>query len=427
MGVVILLALAGGLAIIAGLTLNSAKRDGYLGPAGPVPMRGHRRKVVWLTDLIIVAFTAFGVLWPLVVTPVTVRAGVEALPPPRDLVPWSYKWDPILGSSTSGGLWTLGLAVAAVVIGTLWWRATVESSPGFPLQYTPPEGLGPVQMEYIRTESVPAKSLTATLLYLAERRVISLTQTDRAGWSIRGIADEAQWDLLDPVSRRGVAALRVNTPGSEFRADGTAMAGKQLNRATINIAEAVQDWAFDNDLMVKTRSEWWIRGANLVALVLALEGFALWLFPATMWGIPFAMFFGVTARGWLSGVGARRTLAGRELWSRAGGFHRMLTTDSAEPRFDFAVRKDLYTAYIPFAVAAGVAPPWWAKKYEAAMGEPAPQPDWYDTTMLGADGFSGGTGGPDFDSFESALSSSIGAYTISASGSGGSGFGGGGS
>ena len=105
----------------------------------------------------------------------------------------------------------------------------------------------------------------------------------------------------------------------------------------------------------------------------------------------------------------------------------MLTTDSAEPRFDFAVRKDLYTAYIPFAVAAGVAPPWWAKKYEAAMGEPAPQPDWYDTTMLGADGFSGGTGGPDFDSFESALSSSIGAYTISASGSGGSGFGGGGS
>ena len=31
----------------------------------------------------------------------------------------------------------------------------------------------------------------------------------------------------------------------------------------------------------------------------------------------------------------------------------MLATDSAETRFDFSARKDLYTAYVPFAVAAG--------------------------------------------------------------------------
>ena len=352
-------------------------------------------------------------------TPVTMRAGVEVLTPSRDLLPWSYKWDPILGNSTSGVLWMLGLAVAAAVIGTMWWRRTVESSPGFPLQYAPPEGLGPVQVEYIRTESVPTNSLTATLLYLAERQVITLTRTGEGTWTIRGIADKAQWDLLDPVSRRGVAPLRVDTPGSEFTAGldvylspwamrrldelgvldpETVEAGKQLNRAKTNIAQAVQDWAFDNDLLVKKQSKWWIRGANLVALVLALLGFALWvfpaklledippedatlvipqwwLFPATMWGVPFAVFFGVTARGWLPGVDSRRTPAGRELWSRAGGFHKMLATDSADSRVDFAARKDLYTAYIPFAVAAGVAP-LWAKKYESAMEMPAPWPDW---------------------------------------------------
>jgi hypothetical protein len=347
-------------------------------------------------------------------TPVTMRAGVEAPAPPRELLPWSYRWEPILGRTTSGVLWMLGLAVAAAVIGTTWRRRTVEPSPGFPLQYAPPEGLGPVQVEYIRTESVPTNSLTATLLYLAERQLITMTQTGEERWTIRGIADKAQWDLLDPVSRRAVAALRVDTPGSEFTVGSdvylspwakcrleerglladheTVEAGKQLTRAKINIDHAVQAWAFDNKLLVKKQSHRWIRGANLVALVLALLGFALWvlpatlledippadarlaipqwwLFPATMWGVLFAVFFIVTARAWLPGVRFRRTPAGRELWSRAEGFHRMLATDSAESRFDFAGRKDLYTAYIPFAVAAGVAP-LWAKKYEAAMGMP---------------------------------------------------------
>ena len=59
-----------------------------------------------------------------------------------------------------------------------------------------------------------------------------------------------------------------------------------------------------------------------------------------------------------------RTPAGRQLWSQVGGFHRMLATDSAESRFDFAARKDLYTAYIPFAVAGGAAAAW-AAKYQA--------------------------------------------------------------
>ena len=49
----------------------------------------------------------------------------------------------------------------------------------------------------------------------------------------------------------------------------------------------------------------------------------------------------------------------------------MLVTDSAEARFDFAARKDLYTAYLPFAVAAGAAA-LWAKKYQAITGLPAP-------------------------------------------------------
>ena len=57
----------------------------------------------------------------------------------------------------------------------------------------------------------------------------------------------------------------------------------------------------------------------------------------------------------------------------------MLATDSAQTRFDLAARKDLYTAYVPYAVAAGVAA-LWAKKYETTMAAPAPQPVWYDSS-----------------------------------------------
>ncbi len=367
-------------------------------------------------------------------TPVTVRAGVDVPTPPQTSLPWSHAWDPILGQSVTGVLWIAGLTVVAALGALLWYRTTVEPSPGFPLQYAPPEGLGPVQMEYIRTESVPTNGLTATLFYLGDRGMIELRQVNDEHWKVRGLVDIAEWDRVDPVSRKVGIALKVNRPGTEFEAKKTVKSGEKLNKAKTDMAKAAQKWAFDGGLMVKRRKELWVRTANAIALILAVLGFIRWGFPTTMWGLPFAAFFVLTARSWIGGVGTRRTAAGRELWSRAGGFHRMLATDSAETRFDFGARKDLYTAYVPFAVAAGAAA-LWAKKYETAMGTPAPQPGWYSSSSTTGWGFAGGSGGGNFDSFESALSSSIGAYTASqsssgggggSSGGGGGGFGGGG-
>src|SRR5204863_6947290 len=103
----------------------------------------------------------------------------------------------------------------------------------------------------------------------------------------------------------------------------------------------------------------------------------------------------------------------------------MLTTDSAEARFDFGARKDLYSAYVPFAVAAGAAA-LWAKKYLTETGTAAPQPDWYHSTTPYAYGMVGSSGAS-FDSFDSTLSSSLSAYSASqsSSSSGGGGFSGG--
>ena len=133
----------------------------------------------------------------------TVRAGVDVPTPPRISLPWPYTWDRILGQSVTGVVWVAGLTVAFGLGAFLWYRTTVEPSPGFPLQYAPPPGLGPVQTEYIRTESVPKNGLTATLFYLAERGLIDLRQVNDKQWNIRGIAEPRRVGRRRSGQRRG--------------------------------------------------------------------------------------------------------------------------------------------------------------------------------------------------------------------------------
>ncbi|TXI41974.1 MAG: DUF2207 domain-containing protein, partial [Mycobacterium sp.] len=332
-------------------------------------------------------------------TPVTLRAGVEVPTPPRAELPWSVRWDGVLGRSVPVVVWLLGLTAAAGLGGFLWWRTTVEPSPGFPLQYAPPKGLGPVQCEYIRTEKVPDEGITATLFYLAERGLLSLNQTGAKKWAVHTVGESGAWADVDSVSVAVGSALGLNHPGGAFNANGGVSAGKKLTAAKQVMETGVRQWALDEGLIAKHRVEWWLRFANVVALVVAFFCFLRWGFAITLWGAPFAVFFLLTTPAWRPGVGMRRTAAGRRLWSEAGGFHRMLATDSAESRFDFAARKDLYTAYIPFAVAGGAAAVW-AAKYQAATGQPPPEPGWYHTTS-GHGWTSSGSGGANFDSFES--------------------------
>ena len=150
-------------------------------------------------------------------TPVTVRAGVDVPTPPRISLPWPYTWDRVLGQSVTGVVWIAGLTVAFGLGAFLWYRTTVEPSPGFPLQYAPPPGLGPVQTEYIRTETVPKNGLTATLFYLAERRLVDLRQVNEKQWNIRGTAERGAWADVDPVSVAGRLGAEGDEGGHRIR------------------------------------------------------------------------------------------------------------------------------------------------------------------------------------------------------------------
>ena len=152
-------------------------------------------------------------------------------------------------------------------------------------------------------------------------------------------------------------------------------AGKTLQSLKTSIATVTDTWATAAGVQSPARSE--RLGRTLVGLS-ALLAVALTFFPlgSSLFVIPFAAFT-VGAIGLLvPGVGRRRTLLGRDVWSKAGGFERLLSTDSAKDRFDFSGKRELYTAFIPFAVAFDCADRW-ARKYEKATGAEAPIPSWY--------------------------------------------------
>jgi uncharacterized membrane protein len=103
----------------------------------------------------------------------------------------------------------------------------------------------------------------------------------------------------------------------------------------------------------------------------------------------------------------------------------MLSTPSSKQRFDFSGRQELYTAYIPWAVAFGCADTW-AEKFRTEVGAEPPVPAYLAGYYVGA--HTGDSVSQMVGDFDATVNSSIAAYaaTQSHSSGGGGGFSGGG-
>nr|WP_249361885.1 DUF2207 domain-containing protein [Gordonia araii] len=364
---------------------------------------------------------------------VAVLADLDMAPPKRTTVPWSVRLDPVLGRSLPLVILILLVSAIGLGIGLFWtWRSR-EEIPLLPVMFEPPTDprtnttLSPVQTYYVTRETSPVKGLTATLLFLAEQKLVHIVREDNGDFTVVSDADAQRWSQADPVSQAVGRKLGITDTGRTFKADGSVDAGEKLQGAQSSVTEAVKIWGVQSGAI--TRSAFETIGRTLVGLGLILCGvlFLFKLYPFSLVVLPLAAFVIGGIGLMLPGVGTRRTLLGRDIWSRAGGFERLLSTPSNKERLDFSARKDLYTSFIPYAVAFGAAAAW-ANKYRMAMGTEPPTPSWI-VTPHGAPVSAMLLSGPGgIDSFESSLSSSISAYTASqaSSSSSGGGFSGGG-
>jgi hypothetical protein len=357
-------------------------------------------------------------------TPVTVRTGLDIRTPKADTLPWPGWLDPVLGRHPVLLGLVLVLAALAGAGGFALTRSTREKTPPYPLMYAPPDGIGPAQAEYILTEKVSDKAFVATMMYAAEKGAVKLDQDGRT-WTITGTGDNAAWGQVDGVTQLAGQSLGVVGTGESFVASPKSVsAGETLKRVLASFRSSTTGWARTSGLMAPSG----LGGFGFFVL-LAVWGLTIWLGAFNPFNLSalalipgaFAVFgLGV---GW-AGAGTKRTPTGRDLWSRVGGFHRVLSTPSSVDRFDFSGRKELYTAYLPWAVAFDCADQW-AKKYRIETGEEPPAPAYF----VGYNGaHTGNYVSQMVDSFDSAVSSAISSYqaTQTSSSGGGGGFSGGG-
>ena len=359
-------------------------------------------------------------------TPVTIATGLDmATPDPGHSVPWTGRWDRVLSSHLPLLILVLLAALGATAFGSVLGAKSREKAPGFPVLYAPPEGIGPAQAKYILDETVDRSTYVATLMHAAERGAVDLTHNGDA-WTIRDKAGPQGWAGLDPVTTDSAHIL--GGPGSSFTASKKDVsAGLRLKDELARFDSSVETWAKTSGNMVSS-------GLGGLGGVLVLAGFGAML-VAAIWN-PFSMTalglipggFAVGAVSLMAtGSGTSRTRTGRDLWSRVGGFRRMLATPSSKQRFDFSGRKELYTAYVPWAVAFGCADEW-ASKYRVEVGEEPPVPHYFAGAYAGthtADYVNSMVG--DFSStVDSAISSYNATQSSSSSSGGGGGFSGGG-
>ena len=365
-------------------------------------------------------------------TPVTIKTGLDMpTPPAGDALPWTARWDGVLGRSVVTTGIVAVLAVLAGAWGWMWRRRTWENDPAFPLVYAPPDGIGPAQGAYVLNESVGRDQFVATLLQAAEKNAIDL-ERDEESWTLRR-AERGTDAELDPITDSVLRSLHIEKDGKLKIAKGHVKTGHTLDTAQDAFMRSVASWATKEKLVSSiprvTRHGVYGLLALVVAVAICLFGIFDMSLAAAIPGAYGAMTLGLLG----DSSTTSRTRAGRRLWSEVGGFRRVLATDSGSARFDFSGRKELYTAYIPWAVAFGCADEW-AKKYRIETGEEPPLPT-YGSMATGGDSspispaaftasFGAAVGGA-IGAYSSSLASSSSSSSSSFSSSGG-GFSGGG-
>ncbi len=355
----------------------------------------------------------------------TVRAGLPSPPPPTRSVPWPWYLDPLLGTSGGDLLLVLAAALVAAFAGLALLFALRERKPAFPVRFSPPAGVGPVQAVFVCDEDVGDNDVAATIFHLGNAGLARVVTKSRS-WTVTATDQltPERLESIDPVGRATVDALGIAAPDLQFRASGGRAAGELLEHAHRDNQRACVAWSRHERLTRISVTGWLGRVVFVVGLVLTLIGFFGRVTPTAWSVVPIAFLVTSTLAGvWRKGATRRRSRAGREMWSRVGGFRRVLATPSSELRFDFAARHDLFLPYLPYAVAFGVAKEW-AAKFELETDEDAPIPKWLsdESNRRRPAGVVTVT-----NSFSATVRSTIGAYQSGPSGSGGSGGSGGGS
>ncbi len=296
------------------------------------------------------------------------------------------------------------------------------------VQFTPPPDVRPGQLGTLVDEHADVRDVTATIVDLAVRGYLRIEQVggpdvrdrDRDWRLVR--TDTPDGDLLDFEHRllTAIFADRSDVLLSDLR---TTFASS-LARVQSLLYEDVtaRGWFTGNPRSVRGR--WVAAGLGIVVLGVALTGL---LAARTHWGLVGLPVIGVGLLvAAVSRAAPARTASGTAVLAQTEGFRRYLATAEAD-QLRFEEGEDLFSRYLPFAVAFGLTERWTRIFTElAARGVALPVPAWYVGTW-GYGGFWAGASAfeRDLTGFTTTMDTAISAPTPGSSGSSGFSSGGG--
>ena len=320
-------------------------------------------------------------------------------------------------------LW-LALAIFALGAGLafLYWRwYTVGRDPReretIVPEYEPPDKVRPAQLGVILDESADTKDVTATIVDLAVRGYLTITEEPqpwifaKKDWTLHATG-KAMTELLpyETIVYQGLFKDGADVKVSELRAhfvSSLRSAEGELYRDS-----ADRKW-------FATRPDRVRQGYAGISVLMIIAGVGIaWLLGRTIGaglvGIA-VIVVGVAALA-VARIMPARTAEGAELLRRSLGFRQYMEVAEKE-RQRFAERENIFSEYLPYAIVFGCVEKW-ARAFKD-IDTSAQTSSWY----VGSGPFNAGILSSSLQGFSSNLGSAISSTPGS---SGGSGFSGGG-
>lgn len=299
------------------------------------------------------------------------------------------------------------------------------------VQFAPPEGTRPGEIGTLVDEVADPVDVTATLVDLAVRGYLRIEEVPRSNpkkkpkdWTLVRLR-EADPGLLDFERRLfdevfdGRAQVKLSDLKATFASSMAKVQADLYQHVTGN------GWFRANPRTVRTL--WRVGGGALavlgVVLAAVLAGSQVQVRGVALVGAAVAVVGLVVAL--LAKAAPARTADGTAVLAQALGFRRYLATAEAN-QLRFEEGQDVFSRYLPYAIAFGLADRWARVFAElAASGVAVQQPTWYvgyynpGAGLFWTHSFAGA-----MERFESVATQSLSAPTPGSSGS--SGFSGGG-
>ncbi|KGM13273.1 DUF2207 domain-containing protein [Cellulomonas bogoriensis] len=296
------------------------------------------------------------------------------------------------------------------------------------VRFTPPEGLRAGELGTLIDQRADPHDVTATIIDLAVRGYLRIEDVNEVKNGRR------EWRLV-PLPRDVTTLLpheRTLLMGLFPEAEPTLLSELRttfhtsMTKVQDELYEEVtrQGWFRGNPKLA--RASWLSRATGVLVVGLAA---AILLPILTSWGlVGLAAAVPGVVMMFVVPMAPARTAKGTAILTQTTGFRRYLETAEAD-QLRFEEGEDVFSRYLPFAVAFGLTERW-SKVFTdlAAQGRPLPEPTWY-VGAWGAGFWAGASNlGTELSSFTSTLDTAVAAPSTGGSGGSfsGGGFSGGG-